>query len=563
MPLSKAFLLLAFPLLCFSALHGQILQAYAPCTEDTYVQSGSTAYNSASTLLYADVSSSYIRRAYLKFDIASLSIPANAIVTSASIQLYVNAEPGVNSTTYTVQRTRVDWDASTLTFANQPQLLTADATSYSTPNTPTPGGIRSFDVKLQVQDIIRNASNRGFCIRRSNESVNTSAASYASNEVLFPKPVLEINYYLPVSLVGALIQHESRPAAADGKITPHLANGPGGNSYFWSKNGGALVISTDPVLTNVGYGWYSLRVLDSQGNNFYYSFIVGLQCGTVDIAYDPGPNFIDDATYQSSTFSWSGGATTFTAARSSIFVIAVNNISSFQKFRLWMPENLQVLQSDLLLKGSAHTSSANNESVLERNTQDWDEYPVISYPFPPSTSTDITVVIPNKTTATANSTVNMNSYWNYWKQNNLANYGVTFKRNNEDNVAQVYHSADATTAANRPSIAFRVSNLYESHPCYCNAICATLEKQPQGVPYPVCLEKFRFAYEEEYTASTVLKYSVKNTANAEVMSTSTTPLSKEYGDNRYELNISALAAGVYMLEVVNEKNEKFYLRFSK
>ena len=36
-----------------------------------------------------------------------------------------------------------------------------------------------------------------------------------------------------------------------------------------------------------------------------------------------------------------------------------------------------------------------------------------------------------------------------------------------------------------------------------------------------------------------------------------------YGDNRYVIDMSALASDVYVLEVTNQKNEKRYLKFSK
>ena len=41
------------------------------------------------------------------------------------------------------------------------------------------------------------------------------------------------------------------------------------------------------------------------------------------------------------------------------------------------------------------------------------------------------------------------------------------------------------------------------------------------------------------------------------------PLPNNYGDNRYKLDVSTLAPGAYLLEVLNEKSEKFYLRFIK
>ncbi len=73
---------------------------------------------------------------------------------------------------------------------------------------------------------------------------------------------------------------------------------------------------------------------------------------------------------------------------------------------------------------------------------------------------------------------------------------------------------------------------------------------------------FAFEYFEEYSdVDSKLEYSIKDlTDNHIVMSESTNPLFVIKGTNRYDLNLSALTTGFYMLEIVNEKKEKFYLR---
>jgi hypothetical protein len=66
-----------------------------------------------------------------------------------------------------------------------------------------------------------------------------------------------------------------------------------------------------------------------------------------------------------------------------------------------------------------------------------------------------------------------------------------------------------------------------------------------------------------------VNYTVLDETNAAVTgSTSLTNLATssnawQYGDNRYELDITSLSTGQYTLEVSNEKNERFYLRFKK
>lgn len=106
--------------------------------------------------------------------------------------------------------------------------------------------------------------------------------------------------------------------------------------------------------------------------------------------------------------------------------------------------------------------------------------------------------------------------------------------------------------------------------CPTNFIYAKLEKQLKGVKYKVYLNKFYFFYDEEYASTSSLTYNVYDKNNSIVLNTTTQVLThtvgtvnREYGDNRYSLDVTSLAAGSYILEVVNEKGEKLYLRFIK
>jgi hypothetical protein len=107
--------------------------------------------------------------------------------------------------------------------------------------------------------------------------------------------------------------------------------------------------------------------------------------------------------------------------------------------------------------------------------------------------------------------------------------------------------------------------------CPENTIYAKLERDLKGVKYPVNLNKFYFFYDEEYASTSSLTYNVYDKNNLVVLKTATQVLTqtisgqsnREYGDNRYYLDVTSLIAGSYILEVINEKGEKFYLRFIK
>lgn len=104
---------------------------------------------------------------------------------------------------------------------------------------------------------------------------------------------------------------------------------------------------------------------------------------------------------------------------------------------------------------------------------------------------------------------------------------------------------------------------------------AVLRKKLDGGYYQVNNGRLLFRYEEEYEDNSNLTFFIYNEQNQVVSSSQIVPanmqLQVNYGDNRYELNTAncnisadgALDNGFYILEVINDKNEKWYLRFKQ
>lgn len=103
---------------------------------------------------------------------------------------------------------------------------------------------------------------------------------------------------------------------------------------------------------------------------------------------------------------------------------------------------------------------------------------------------------------------------------------------------------------------------------------AILRRELDGGYYLARNGKLSFKYDEEYADTDAkLKFNIYNLRNQLVASNTSMPLgiqpSSYYGDNRYTLNIAScsftpggnLGSGYYILEVINEKNEKRFLRF--
>jgi hypothetical protein len=97
-----------------------------------------------------------------------------------------------------------------------------------------------------------------------------------------------------------------------------------------------------------------------------------------------------------------------------------------------------------------------------------------------------------------------------------------------------------------------------------------LDKKLDGEHYKLSSNQLYFKVDGQYDNSTLI-YRVYDNAQAVVAcypTLSSLPnlinsTQVQPGDNRYTLDASSLASGAFVLEVINEKNEKMYLRFKK
>jgi hypothetical protein len=104
---------------------------------------------------------------------------------------------------------------------------------------------------------------------------------------------------------------------------------------------------------------------------------------------------------------------------------------------------------------------------------------------------------------------------------------------------------------------------------------ALLKEQLDGGYYQAINGRLFFRFDEEYNPSGPLQFTIYNQQNQAVTTTSQMPVGLQpvevYGDNRYKINTlhcqispsGALTNGIYILEVSNEKGEKWYLRFKQ
>lgn len=92
--------------------------------------------------------------------------------------------------------------------------------------------------------------------------------------------------------------------------------------------------------------------------------------------------------------------------------------------------------------------------------------------------------------------------------------------------------------------------------------CSVLKKTLDASYYSVINGKLYFTLDGDYS-QTGLNYKVYNYSRTVMSGLSVNNTFLENGDNRFKMDVTGLTAGFYVLEVINQKNEKLLLRFKK
>lgn len=163
---------------------------------DSYVDQATAGSNfgTAANLDVRSQSSSRNRRSFVQFDLGSCSIPANALITAASLKLFMFVAPTA-SRIYEAHQVGGAWTETGVTYTNQPTVTT----SVSTTSTGTTASvILAWAVTADVQAFVDGTTNRGWRIKDQTESASTArTAQFRSAEygTASQRPVLEVTYY--------------------------------------------------------------------------------------------------------------------------------------------------------------------------------------------------------------------------------------------------------------------------------------------------------------------------------------------------------------------------------
>lgn len=166
-------------------------------------------------------------------------------------------------------------------------------------------------------------------------------------------------------------------------------------------------------------------------------------------------------------------------------------------------------------------------------------------------------VIPSGTAVNITSVVNpgVAPYTYLWTPNQFFSGGTTATQANPVLAPTQNMSYTLTVTDNLGCTAKTLVSI--SMPYY-----AVLKPELDGGYYQTIGGNVYFTVDGEYN-TTALNYAVYNFQRNAMSGTTVSNSSLNYGDNRYALNVNSLASGYYVLEVVNQKNEKKVLRFLK
>jgi hypothetical protein len=132
------------------------------------------------------------KRGFVKFDVASCSIPSGAYVSLATLSVFLSTAPSL-SRTWNIDRVTGSWTESGITWSNQPPAtgstsVTTGTTANVTLQAPVTSDVAGF--------VSGSATNNGWRFSDSLEgSVSVQNGQFNPREAASNPPTLVIRYY--------------------------------------------------------------------------------------------------------------------------------------------------------------------------------------------------------------------------------------------------------------------------------------------------------------------------------------------------------------------------------
>jgi hypothetical protein len=136
------------------------------------------------------------KRSFVRFDLASCSIPSSARVVSAQLNLFLSTAPS-SSRTYQAHRVTQSWAETSLDWDNQPTVAGSATASAAT---GTAGNVRiAWDVRADIQAFAAGtATNNGWRLKDLTEGADPAREGrFNSREhaTATQRPSLVVTYY--------------------------------------------------------------------------------------------------------------------------------------------------------------------------------------------------------------------------------------------------------------------------------------------------------------------------------------------------------------------------------
>jgi hypothetical protein len=164
---------------------------------DTYADGGAPlTVQGTATTLHVRSQLALNKRTYVRFDVASCSIPAVARLKTGSFKLVLTTAPA-SSRTYDVHRVTAAWTEAALTSSAQPATA-GTATASATTGTAT-GVTLTTDVMADVSAFVTGtATNQGWRVKdRTEDALSSVESQFGSREnaTASQHPSLVVTYY--------------------------------------------------------------------------------------------------------------------------------------------------------------------------------------------------------------------------------------------------------------------------------------------------------------------------------------------------------------------------------
>ena len=159
-------------------------------TADSFVNDVYPEQNQGSAHSLVTSHDSAFRWSLVRFDLAS--VPANSIIDSTTLKLYLHETSGDASVPMMTSRILADWSETGVKWTNRPMF---DESTGVSVNIDTATGYKSWEITNFVKGWIKgDFSNYGVAIGYGGGNF---ARSFRSREYGSNKPILTINYHLP------------------------------------------------------------------------------------------------------------------------------------------------------------------------------------------------------------------------------------------------------------------------------------------------------------------------------------------------------------------------------